>query len=148
MYPFVLGLHNFTRWLVILGAVYLLARVLPGLRGNRTWTRQEGRAAQIFTGLMDTQLLVGLALYLGVSPYMKSVLDNFGAAMKGSETRFFAVEHVTGMLLSVSLAHVGNVLWKRQTTDVGKFRSAALWFGLSLLCLLAFIPWWRPLLRM
>ncbi|ULH16061.1 hypothetical protein MF271_05355 [Deinococcus sp. KNUC1210] len=148
MYTFVLILHNLLRWLVVVGAVYLLARVLPGLRGDRAWTRQEGRAAQIFTGLMDLQLLVGGALYLGVSPYMKSILDNFGAAMKGSETRFFAVEHVTGMLISVALAHVGNVLWKRQATDAGKFRSAALWFGLSLLCLLAFIPWWRPLLRL
>ncbi|WP_425147143.1 hypothetical protein [Deinococcus sp.] len=147
MYLVVLTLHNLLRWLVLLGAVYLLARLLPGLSGHRTWTRQDARAAQIYTGLMDTQLLVGLALYLGVSPYMQGILNNFGAALKGSETRFFAVEHVTGMLLAVAFAHAGNVLYKRQASDAGKFRSAALWFGLSLLCVLALIPWWRPLLR-
>ena len=147
MYIFVLGLHNVLRWLVLIGAVYLLARVLPGLRGQRSWTRQEARAAQVFTGLMDTQLLVGLALYIGVSPYMRSILDNFGAAMKGGETRFFAAEHVSSMLLAVLFAHLGNVLSRRQATDLGRYRAAALWFGLSLLCVLALIPWWRPLLR-
>ena len=123
MYLFVLGLHNVLRWLVLMGAVYLLARLLPGLGRRRPWTRAQSVAASIYTGFMYLQLLVGLALYIG-APYMRSILGNFGAALKGGETRFFAVEHVSGMLLAV------------------------LWFGLSLLCVLALIPWWRPLLRL
>lgn len=148
MYTFVLILHNLLRWAVVAAALFLIVRIVPGLRGARAWTRQDSRVAQIYTGLMDTQLLVGLALYLGVSPYMQGILNNFGAAMKGDETRFFAVEHISGMVVAVALAHAGNVLYKRQPTDAGKYRSAALWFGLSLLVVLIMIPWWRPLLRL
>ncbi|MGY2892087.1 hypothetical protein [Deinococcus sp. UYEF24] len=148
MYPFVLGLHNTLRWGVLLAAVYLLVLVVAGLTGRRAWTRQESVATSIYTGFMYLQLLVGLSLYIGVSPYMQAILDNFGAAIKSAETRFFAVEHVTGMLLAVLFAHLGNLLHRRQATDTGKYRVAGLWFGLSLLCVLALIPWWRPLLRL
>ena len=148
MYPFVLGLHNLLRWGVLLAALALLVLVVSGLIGRRPWSRREDIVTSSYTGLMYLQLLVGLSLYIGVSPYMAAILDNFGAAMKASETRFFAVEHVTGMLLAVLFAHLGNVLHRRQATDRGRYRAAALWFGLSLLCVLALIPWWRPLLRL
>ena len=105
-------------------------------------------AASSFTGLMYLQLIVGLSLYIGVSPYMQGILDNFGAALKNSETRFFAVTHIGGMLLAVLFAHLGNVLYMRRKTDQGKYRTATLFFSLSLLCVLALIPWWRPLLRL
>lgn len=148
MYPFVLGLHNILRWLVLLSAVYTLALLIPGLGGRRAWGRRERIAASSFTGLMYLQLLVGLSLYIGVSPYMQGILDNFSAALKNSETRFFAVVHVGGMLLAVLFAHLGNVLYRRRETDQGRYRTATLLFGLSLLCVLALIPWWRPLLRL
>ena len=148
MYPFVLGLHNVLRWLVLLSAIYTLALLIPGLGGRRAWGRRERVAASSFTGLMYLQLVVGLALYIGVSPYMQGILDNFGAALKNAETRFFAVEHVTGMLLAVLFAHLGNVLYRRRETDQGRYRTATLFFSLSLLCVLALIPWWRPLLRL
>ena len=148
MYPFVLGLHNLLRWGVLLSALYLLIVLLPGLGGTRPWARRQSVAASAYTGFMYLQLLVGLSLYIGGSPYMQAILDNYGAAMKASETRFYAVEHVTGMLLAVLFAHLGNVLHRRQATDRGRYRAAALWFGLSLLCVLALIPWWRPLLRL
>lgn len=147
MYPFVLGLHNVLRWLILLSAVYTLVLLIPGLGGGRVWGRRERVAASSFTGLMYLQLLVGLALYIGVSPYMRGILDNFGAALKNAETRFFAVEHVTGMVLAVLLAHLGNVLYGRRSSDQDKFRTATFFFTLSLLCVLALIPWWRPLLR-
>jgi hypothetical protein len=148
MYPFVLGLHNLLRWAVLLAALTLCTVLIPGLSGKRPWSRSTDRLASSYTGLMYLQLLVGLALYIGVSPYMNSILGNFGAALKNAETRFFAVEHVTGMLLAVLFAHLGNLLSKRRNTDQAKYRTASLFFGLSLLCVLALIPWWRPLLRL
>ena len=148
MYPFVLGLHNTLRWGVLLAAAYLLVLVVAGLTGRRSWTRRESVAASVYTSFMYLQLLIGLSLYIGVSPYMQAILDHFGEAMNSGETRFFAVEHVTGMLLAVLFAHLGNLLYRRQATDAGRYRVAGLWFGLSLLCVLALIPWWRPLLRL
>ena len=148
MYPFVLGLHNFTRWGVLLAALVLLGLLIAGLVGHRPWTRRETLAASIYTGVMNLQLLLGLALYIGVSPYMQGILNNFGAALKSAETRFFAVEHVVGMVLAVAFAHLGQALSRRQPDEQRRFRGALLWYGLSVVCVVALIPWWRPLLRL
>lgn len=147
MYLLTLSLHNVLRWAVLIAAVLVLVQTLPGWSGRKAWTPADRRAGAVFTGLMDLQLLVGLALYLGVSPLMRTVLGNFGAALKNSEGRFFAVEHITVMLLAVVFAHLGGVLSRNAATDQAKFRRAAVWYGLSLVAMLALIPWWRPLLR-
>lgn len=147
MYLLTLSLHNTLRWAVLIAAVYVLVRMLLGWSGRRAWTPADRRAGATFTGLMDLQLLVGLALYLGVSPLMQTILANFGAALRNTEQRFFAVEHIAVMLLAVVFAHVGSVLSRNAATDRAKFRTASLWYGLSLVAMLALIPWWRPLLR-
>ncbi|MFC4453313.1 hypothetical protein [Deinococcus sonorensis] len=148
MYLFVLSLHNVLRWAVLIAAVYALARTLPGVGGGRAWTGREAVAARVYTSLTHLQLVVGLALYLGLSPYMRTVLDNFGAAMKQDQSRFFAVEHSTGMIVAVVFATLGSSLSRRASGDQRKYRVASLWFGLSLLVMLLLIPWWRPLLRL
>jgi magnesium-transporting ATPase (P-type) len=147
MYLLTLSLHNVLRWAVLVAAVYVLIRTLPGWSGRKAWTPADRRAGAIFTGFMDLQLLVGLALYLGVSPLMQGILSNFGAAMQDNGQRFFAVEHIAVMLLAVVFAHVGSVLSRNALSDAAKFRTASLWYGLSLIAMLALIPWWRPLLR-
>ena len=48
-------------------------------------------------------------------------MANFAAAMKDSTLRFFAVEHLSGMLLAVVIAQVGYSISKRAVTDRGKF---------------------------
>jgi hypothetical protein len=142
-----LTLHNVSRWLVLVAAVYVLVRMLGGLRTRRTWSGADGAAGRIFVGVMDWQLLLGLLLYV-VGPTMQTVFNlGFGAALNNAGLRFFAVEHVAIMLVAVALAHVGSVLVRR-TEGVAKFSRAALWYGLSLAAVLAGIPWvQRPLLR-
>jgi hypothetical protein len=147
MYPVALSLHNVLRWLVLIGGVYALATILPGWNGARAWGATQSRAARIYVSLMHLQLVVGLLLYLGLSPLMRAVLDNFGAALKNGQARFFAVEHASGMIVAVVFATLGSALARRRPDDRGKYRAAGLWFTLSLLTLLLLIPWWRPLLR-
>jgi hypothetical protein len=51
------------------------------------------------------------------------------------------------MFLALVCAHVGGVLARKGKTDLKKYRGATIAFGLSILLVLAGIPWWRPLLR-
>ncbi|MEY2637389.1 MAG: hypothetical protein RLZZ197_1867 [Bacteroidota bacterium] len=44
---------------------------------------------------LHTQLLIGLVLYLALSPVTTAAFADFGAAMKDSATRLILVEHVT-----------------------------------------------------
>jgi hypothetical protein len=56
------------------------------------------------------------------------------------------------MLIAVVLAHVGRVRSKKAQTDAARFKSAAIFYGLALIIILALIPWpgmaaGRPLFR-
>src|SRR5690625_4361686 len=89
---FLLGLHNLTRWLIILAGIIALVTMFTGL-GGRRFGPGDRRAGLIYTIVLDVQLLIGLALY-GVSPFMKGLMQNMGEAMSDSGARFFLVEQI------------------------------------------------------
>jgi hypothetical protein len=146
MYPFVLATHNIVRWLVLIAAVAAIALAVAGWLGKKEWTKTGSMAGGIFVGLLDLNVFLGLMLYLFLSPITQTFFANFGAAMKDTTLRFFGVEHIFAMLVALALAHVGRALSKKAGDAVKKYRAAVIWFTLSLLAILAMIPWNRPLL--
>jgi prepilin signal peptidase PulO-like enzyme (type II secretory pathway) len=113
---------------------------------RRSWKAGEGQAVRIFTITMDVQLLLGLILYFVLSPITGIALQNFGAAMRDSTLRYFAVEHLLMMVLAVVAVHVGAVMIRRRHDDRSKYVQGAIWMTLSILLILVGIPWQRPLL--
>jgi len=146
MYDWLLSIHNIARWLVLIAALYLIYLSISGLR-SRTYTSADRQAGQIYTGLMDLQLVLGILLLVS-SPLVQSALGNLGAAMQNSQTRFFIAEHWVLMLAATILAHVGSSRTKKAADALLKQRQALIWYGLSLALMLLAIPWWRPLLRL
>jgi hypothetical protein len=105
-----------------------------------------------FAMLLDVQMLLGLLLYFALSPFTRHAMADFGAAMQNSGLRFWAVEHVFGMVIGMTLAHVGRARVKKATDAVLKHKLSAIFLGLALLAIAAAIPWpgmpnGRPLLR-
>lgn len=143
MYIGFLHLHDTLRWLLLLCLVTTLVKYLIGWFGNQPWKKTDNLMGIIFTSLMDLQLLVGLVLYFFLSPITKFAFSDFGAAMKDSELRFYAVEHFLMMLVAVVLVHIGRAKSKKASTDIAKFRKATIFFGLALVIMLAAIPWSR-----
>jgi hypothetical protein len=45
------------------------------------------------------------------------------------------------MLIDLAVVHVGQMLGRRAKTDVGKFRTTAIFFVIGMLIILASIPW-------
>jgi len=146
MYSFVLFSHSILRWAVLLLAIYLVGRSAAGWIRSEERSDSEGRLGTIYAGIVDLQFLLGLILYLGLSPIMKAVFSDFGAAMQNDELRFFAVEHLPFMIIGTAFAHIGSRVDKRDTDAKNKWRSSTIWFGLSLATFLAGIPWFRPFL--
>ncbi|PYQ96152.1 MAG: hypothetical protein DMF97_15805, partial [Acidobacteria bacterium] len=70
-------------------------------------------------------------LYLAVSPNMRPILMNFGAAMKDPGLRFWAVEHTTTMFAAIALAHVGRVLARKAATADAKRTRLIVCFGVA-----------------
>jgi hypothetical protein len=140
MYPAFLMIHSVLRWLVVIAAVAAAGKALAGWLGKQPFTKLDDRLGLAFTILMDVQLLVGLVLYVFLSPLTQSAFQNMSAAMSDSTLRFFAVEHLAVMVVAVVLAHVGRALTRR-APEAGKHPRAALWYGLALLAILFAIPW-------
>lgn len=140
LYPFLKDTHSILRWVVLLTALWALARVWVGLLKNSDWSKKDRIAGVAFTSALNLQFLIGIVLY-GISPLTKAAMANFGAAMKDGMLRFYAVEHPTMMFLAVVLAQVGFSLSKRHGTDRGKFLRAAIFYTIAFVLILASIPW-------
>lgn len=139
-YLFLRDSHSLLRWIVILACLWAMLRVWSGFVGRSEWTRKDQMAGLFFTSLLNLQFILGLVLY-GISPVTRAAMTNFAAAMKDSTLRFFAVEHVAGMLLAVVIAQVGYSISKRARTDSAKFLRAAIVYSIAGVLIIASIPW-------
>jgi cytochrome c oxidase assembly factor CtaG len=153
MYSSALWLHSLLRWAVLLAGGIAWFRSIGGRTAKRPWTAQDELWGLIFTISLDTQMLVGLALYIFLSPFTRIAFQDFGGAMANASLRFWAVEHIAGMIIAVALAHVGRVKIRKADTDARRHRLATIYFGLSLVAICAAIPWpglpvARPLFRL
>ncbi|WP_319229799.1 hypothetical protein [Draconibacterium orientale] len=145
MYQGLLHAHNGFRWLVLIALVAAVLLAVSGLASKRKWGRADNLSGLILVMLMDIQFLVGIVLYAFVSPITKAAFANFGAAMKNSDLRFYAVEHILLMVIALALVHIGRAKAKKNVTPLKKHRAAAIFYGLALVLILAAIPWDRAL---
>ena len=147
MYPIMLTLHSWARWVVAIAAIVAVARAFYGWLGKKDWAKLDDQLGLLFSTSLDVQMLLGLILYIFLSPITQAAFKNLGAAMSDATLRFFTLEHLLYMLVAVVLGHVGRALSKKATEPVAKHRMAAILFGLATLAILLAIPWSRPLFR-
>ena len=141
MYSFILATHNIVRWLVLVAAVVVIVQAFVGWLGKKEWSKANNLTGIIYVSAVDLNVLLGLILYLFLSPLTRQAFADFGAAMGNPILRFFAVEHIFMMLVALALAHIGRSLSKKATETAKKHRTAAIWYTLSLLVILIMIPW-------
>lgn len=145
MYQFLLILHSWTRWPVVILGLIAVYRAYVGWTGRRPFAKGDNAISASFSGFMWLQVLIGLGLYFGLSPWGLNAMKQAGA-MKDPTARFFGVEHITVMILATLIAQVGRVLLKKAPTDTLKHKKAFIYFGIALLLVLLMIPWgiWNP----
>lgn len=146
LFTTILAIHNILRWLALALVSVAAMRALLGWLGKREWTPADRKLGMFSSMSLDIQILLGLVLYIFLSPLTKAAFQNFGTAMSSPELRFFALEHSLYMVLAVVFAHLGAVLPRKATEPVSKHKRAALAFALALLLILVGMPWSRPLL--
>ena len=145
MYATLLLLHSWSRWFVLLFGLIAVYRAYVGYSGRRPFVRADNSMSAAFSGFMWLQVIIGLGLYFGLSPYGLNAMKHAGA-MKDPTTRFFGMEHVVVMILAAIVAQVGRVVVKKTSDSTLKHRKALLYFGIALLLVLLMIPWgiWNP----
>jgi len=149
MYTFVLALHSWLRWVALIAAVLATYSAIS----DRDSSGRSDLWGLVLTIALDVQLLLGVLLYVALSPFTAEAMRDFGAAMRNPGLRFFAVEHVTLMLVAVVLAHAGRVLARKAKTPDAKRVRLLMCYGLATLLMVLAIPWpgmasGRPLFRL
>ncbi|MFM7677937.1 MAG: hypothetical protein ACKO83_03695, partial [Roseiflexaceae bacterium] len=132
-------------------AVLVIVQAFRGWSGGVAWDATKARFASWFVNTTSIQLVLGLVLYGFLSPVTLQAFSDMGGAMKDSVTRFWAVEHMSVMLVAVALAHIGAGRVKKAADDQAKHRAAAIFFTIAIVLILVSIPWAgltaRPLFR-
>ena|SRR5688500_16354646 len=137
MYTAVLVLHSFLRWSALIAGAGATFVTLTS-QGDNPRVDRWGLA---LTFALDLQMLVGLVLYLFISPITQAAFRDFGAAMRDPGLRFWAIEHAVMMVSAVALAHMGRVLARKARTPAAKRTRQLICFGLSTLLMIVATPW-------
>ncbi len=141
LYTALVHAHSIGRWILLL--LLLIAIFNSLVAGQRPFIKSDARTGLILTIVADMMLLIGLALwYWGPKGYNLIVAaGGFGNAMKDPVTRFYGVEHITGMLIAIVLLHIGKTQGRKPIGDKSKHNRTMLFYFLALIIILLTIPW-------
>jgi hypothetical protein len=140
MYSFLLHLHSVGRWLVLL--LLLVAIFNSMVAGSRPFIRSDARTGTILVIFADLMFLIGLSLWLFGDKGLKMIQHmGMSAAMKEPATRFYAIEHITLMLLAIILLHIGKAQGRKAISDKSKHVRTLVFYLLALLLIMISIPW-------
>jgi hypothetical protein len=151
MYTALLTVHSYLRWLILIAALLVVVRALAGVIAKRPWGRADDVAAKVFVHSLSLQMVIGLIIYI-LSPFTGPAFADFGGTMRDAGLRLIMIEHQVGMFIAVALAHIGFGRVRKGADLVQRHKTALAFFALSLVVMMASIPWpgrpgGRPLLR-
>jgi hypothetical protein len=140
IYNLLLHIHSVGRWLVLL--LLLIAIFNSLVAGKRPYIRTDNRTGLILTIFADLMLLIGIVLWFaGVRGYKLFQTNDMSTIMNDATLRFYAVEHITLMLIAIILIHIGKAQGKKPIGDRAKHRRTLIFYSLALLLILISIPW-------
>ena len=142
MYTGLLHLHSSLRWVIIVLALIAIYRSYTGMTAGRVFSAGDKKTGLFLMITAHTTLLVGLYLWIA-GPYGLANIRNlgFGDVMKDKYFRFFAIEHIFGMLVAIVLITIGRGVAKKSIPDPAKFKRSFWLFLVALVIILATVPW-------
>jgi hypothetical protein len=135
-YSIVQHAHSGLRWLVLVALLLAIGQAWSSWRSGQDY---PGKTRPALLGLVFThiQLLLGLVLYLGLSPYVRFE----GEIMGDTLLRFYTVEHFVGMIIAIAAITVGYVRAKRKAGSPRGYRTIFWYYLIGLVLIIASIPW-------
>jgi uncharacterized membrane protein len=135
-----LHLHSFLRWVILI--LLLVALYKSFADRHKAFTTGHKKTGLFLMICCDVMLLVGLyQWFTGLFGLKLIQHEGMSAVMKNAGQRFFAVEHITAMIIAIIFVHLGYSYTKKNVPDAQKHKRTLLYFGLALLIILISIPW-------
>lgn len=140
MYTGLLHLHSILRWVIIILFVVAIFKSITGK--NSVFGSSHKKISLFLMIACDIILLLGLYQWFAGSWGLKNI-QNLGMkeVMGNSVYRFFAVEHLLGMLIAIILVHIGRGFTKKAIPDAQKHKKVVLFYTIAFIIVLASIPW-------
>lgn len=133
-------LHSANRYLV-LGFIFLaIIDAIMSRNGNKPYSKQSKMLALLALIFSHVQLTLGLALYFIGEKGINHILNTEGF-MGIAAARFYAVEHLLGMLVAIILITVGYSKAKRMDDSMKKYKTVLIYYSIALILIFIMIPW-------
>ena len=126
-----LHLHNLLRWVVLITLLLSIVKLISGQNALKT--------SKILLISAHTSLVLGLYQYFfGALGYkLIAAAGGMKEVMKNGVARFWAVEHISSMILAIVLITIGHIRLKKGA----KASTTATFYLIALLLILSAIPW-------
>ena len=129
-------IHSYWAYLVLIILILATINAILGYTSKKQFKDKDLRLSLFTLITSHIQLLIGLGVYFS-SPMYNSMKENGINEIN----RMLAIEHPIMMILAIVLITIGWSKHKKQSTDTGKFKKIAVFYGLALILILSRIPW-------
>lgn len=141
LYAYIKVGHSILRYFLLLVLIVTIVKSYLGWKGAKVYTDGDNRLSLRTFVLAHLQLLLGLFLYFVGPNGIKLFEKGMSGVMSVSVFRFFAVEHLFGMLIAIGLITFGRIKSKKLTEDIAKHKTTFIYFFIALLIIIITIPW-------
>ena len=128
--------HSGLRWIVLILLVAAILKAFSRRRSGVVYTKDKLALFALIS--VHLQLLIGLLLYLWLSPY--GVMSGASVEDAGIAT-YYNYVHWWAMIIAVVLITVGYSKAKRQTELNKGWKTIGVYYAVGLVIILAAIPW-------
>ena len=125
-------LHSLNRYVLLILLLVVIGKSLTGWLNKSPFEKADDKLSLFLFISTHTQLLLGLILFF-VSP---AVIFS-GDAMKEKVTRYWLVEHTSGMLIAIVLISLGRILSKKLSDGTSKHKRLFIYNIIALVVIIA-----------
>jgi uncharacterized membrane protein (DUF4010 family) len=111
-----------------------------GMTSGKSYSKSSKLFALLGLIFSHVQLLVGLILYFIGDKGLK-IITSVDGFMSIASTRFFAVEHISMMIIAIALITAGYSKAKRLEESARKYKTQLIFYGIGLVLIFVMIPW-------
>lgn len=135
-------LHSILRWVILILLILTIIKSFNGMRQNGDYTSTDKKFALWTLIAAHLQLVIGLVQYFIGGKGLHNI-QNYGMkeVMSNSTMRFYAVEHITIMILAIILITIGYSSAKRTLAPRKKHKKLFIFYLIALILILSRIPW-------
>lgn len=127
--------HSGLRYIVLALLLVAIVNAIVNLKSNR-YVKKD-KMINLFTMIsLHIQLVLGLILY-----FISDKVQFVEGLMGNANLRFYAVEHVSLMLLSIVLITLGRKKAEKRIDPNTKHKMILRYYGLGLILIFIAIPW-------